>query len=603
MNFFNLKEQVYKRIFLLQDLLKVFGRRLCLVLVSIFFLTSSFYLILLTVHFGFQNNGITPEINHYFQLILYILFFTRYLPELIFLKKREPVRWLLDGGVFLFSLVVVWMTSKQPDRLTDGSPAPISFVILNLTIILLISTQLYRLFRVISSVKIAPSLLFAISFLFVILLGSGLLMLPNAQAEPLSYFEALFTSVSAVCVTGLTVIDTASSFTNMGKIIILCLIQTGGLGIMTFTGFFSYIFTGSASYKDRLLLKEMMSSDTLDSLFRMLMQVILITFLAELAGAVLIYLSVENIGENKVLFAVFHAISAFCNAGFSTVPDGMSNPVIEGNPVFVLTISGLIILGGIGFPVMFIFFKILRNAVSGFIPRMKSKDMLWHPLSNNINHRIVLVTTGILLFTGTIFYYLLEKNNSLQGLDGARQFLVAFFGSVSARTAGFNVVDLTRWTTPTLLLMIFLMWVGASPGSTGGGIKTTTFSIALRTCFAFIRGRTSLQIGNREIGRETIMRVLVVIMLSLLVTGTGYFGLLLSDRGKDPVQLLFETFSAFGTVGLSVVNTATLSETGKCIIMLLMFLGRLGPLTVLTGLLVSEKRQYFKYPSQDLVIN
>ncbi len=603
MTFFNLKEQVYKRVFLLQDLLKAIGKRLSLVLIFIFFLTSSVYLVLLTVHFGFRDDEVTQEINHHFQLILYVLFLTRYLPELMFLRKRKPARWIVDGIVFLFSLVIVWLNSRQPDLLTGQSPVPVSFVILNLTIVLLISTQLYRLSRIINSVKIAPSLLFAISFLFVILLGSGLLMLPNAQSKPVSYFDALFTSVSAVCVTGLTVVDTASSFTYMGKIIILCLIQAGGLGIMTFTGFFSYIFTGSASFKDRLLLKEMMSSDTLDSLFRMLMQIILITFLAELAGAVLIYFSVGDVGENKILFSVFHAISAFCNAGFSTVPNGMGNPVIGESNGFVLTISVLIILGGIGFPVMFTLFKLLRNAVSRFVPRMESKKMLWHPLSNNINHRIVLVTTGSLLIMGTLFYYLLEKNNSLQGLDGFRQFLVAFFGSVSARTAGFNVVDLTRWTTPTIFLMIFLMWIGASPGSTGGGIKTTTFSIALRTCFAFIRGRTSLQIGNREIGRETIIRVLVVIMLSLLVTGTGYFGLLLSDSGKDPVQLLFETFSAFGTVGLSIVNTATLSETGKSIIMVLMFLGRLGPLTVLTGLLVSEKRQYFKYPRQDLVIN
>jgi Trk-type K+ transport system membrane component len=165
------------------------------------------------------------------------------------------------------------------------------------------------------------------------------------------------------------------------------------------------------------------------------------------------------------------------------------------------------------------------------------------------------------------------------------------------------MVDITAWSYPTIFLMIFLMWVGASPGSTGGGIKTTTFTIALFTVRDFIRGRHDVQIGNREIGRETIFRVLVVIFLSLLVIFTGYFGLLMTDPTKNPVMLLFETFSAFGTVGLSLVDTATLSFQGKGIVICLMFLGRLGPLTVLSGMFVSNKKQYFKYPKQDLIIN
>jgi len=603
MPFFKLKEKIYKQLFLLQDFLKLFAGKLAFTLVFLFFLTSSVYLILITVHFGFQDETISRDIYRYSRIILYVLFFSKYLPEFLFWKKRKLIRWLFDGLVFLFSLVIVCFNLVYRNESPDQLPGTIRYVVLNLTIVLLITTQLYKLFRVINSVKIPPSLLFALSFLVVILFGSGLLMLPNAQARPVSYFDALFTSVSAVCVTGLTVVDTAGAFTNLGKIIILCLIQIGGLGIMTFTGFFGYIFTGSASYKDRLLLKEVMSSDTLDSLFRMLIQIILITFLSELLGAVLIYFSVGEVGENKIFFSIFHAVSAFCNAGFSTIPDGLSASVLQGSSVFVLTISALIMLGGIGFPVMLTLFVLLRNAFSRINPFLKHQKLRWHPVSNNINHRIVLFTTFVLLVVGTLFYYLLEKDKSLAGLNGFDQFMISFFGSVSARTAGFNVVDITRWTTPTVFLMIFLMWVGASPGSTGGGIKTTTFAIALRTSYAFVRGRHAVQIGNREIGRETIIRVLVVIMLSMLAIATGYFGLLLADPDKDPVQLLFETFSAFGTVGLSVVNTATLSMAGKSIIMGLMFLGRLGPLTVLSGVLISEKKQYYKYPKQNLIIN
>ena len=181
--------------------------------------------------------------------------------------------------------------------------------------------------------------------------------------------------------------------------------------------------------------------------------------------------------------------------------------------------------------------------------------------------------------------------------------MTSFFGSVSARTAGFNMVDITEWSYPTIFLMIFLMWVGASPGSTGGGIKTTTFAVALKASYDFIRGRQIVEIGNRQIGTETLTRVLVVVLLSLVVIFSGFFILLITDPGKNPVHLLFESFSAFGTVGLSITNTSTLSSSGKILIMMMMFIGRLGPLTVLMGLFVSDKKRYYSYPKQDLVIN
>lgn len=599
MRFFNLKERFYKRLFLIQDFGKKFGKNLAHVLVFSFFLTSLGYFILITVHFGFRDGEFTPQVFSNIQTILYVIFLTKYLSQLILLKKRILSRWIIDGVIFLLSFGVVMLNMFTE----NGAASSTDFLILNLTVVLLIITELYRISRIINSVRIAPSLLFVISFLFVILIGSGLLMLPNAQAKPVNYFDALFTSASAVCVTGLTVVDTAGSFTSLGKLIILFLIQIGGLGIMTFTGFFGYIFTGSASYKDRLLLKEIISSESLGSLFRVLIQIIFITFLAELAGAVLIYLSVADVGENKFLFSVFHSVSAFCNAGFSTLPGGLNSPSLQHNGLFDLIISGLIIVGGIGFPVMLTLFIIFRNILLKLSPWSKEKKLRWHPVTNNINHRIVIFTTVILLAAGTLLYYLLEKNKSLAGLNGLEPLLVSFFGSVSARTAGFNMVDITAWSYPAIFLMIFLMWVGASPGSTGGGIKTTTFTIALFTVRDFIRGRHNVQIGNREIGRETIFRVLVVIFLSLLVIFTGYFGLLMTDPEKDPVYLLFETFSAYGTVGLSLVDTSTLSQSGKGIIICLMFLGRLGPLTVLSGMFVSNKRQYFKYPKQDLIIN
>jgi Trk-type K+ transport system membrane component len=211
--------------------------------------------------------------------------------------------------------------------------------------------------------------------------------------------------------------------------------------------------------------------------------------------------------------------------------------------------------------------------------------------------------TFILILVGTLLYYLFESEKSLNGMDNIRKIIISFFGSVSARTAGFNVIEITLWSYPTIFLMIFLMWIGASPGSTGGGIKTTTFALAIRTTWNFIRGKEQLKIGNREISNSTITRVLSIIFLSFILIGSGFFSLLLSEPGKDPVKLLFECFSAYATVGLSIVDSATLTSAGKIVDMILMFVGRVGPLTLLTGFLLSSRKRYSRYPEVEIMIN
>jgi trk system potassium uptake protein TrkH len=211
--------------------------------------------------------------------------------------------------------------------------------------------------------------------------------------------------------------------------------------------------------------------------------------------------------------------------------------------------------------------------------------------------------TAFLVIGGTIIYYLFESENSLKGNDNIQKIIISFFGSVSSRTAGFNISDLTLWSYPTVFLMILLMWIGASPGSTGGGIKTTTFALAFRTAWNNIRGKERIKISNREISNSTISRVLSIVFLSLMLIGGGFFCLLLTEPGKDPAYLLFECFSAYGTVGLSIADSGTFSSAGKVVDMILMFVGRVGPLTLFTGLLVSYRKIYSKYPEVDLVIN
>jgi len=339
------------------------------------------------------------------------------------------------------------------------------------------------------------------------------------------------------------------------------------------------------------------------NLLKMLTKIIVLTFLTEIAGAIFIFSRLDPDSSNRVLFSLFHAVSAFCNAGFSTLSNGLFSGSIRYNYAVQISVALLIILGGIGFPVLVRVYSYFKHLIIVIIRKVQMRQIPVVREQKSISGRIVLLMTVFLILAGTGLYYLFETENSLSGMDKTRKILVSFFGSVSARTAGFNVTDISMWGYPTVFLMILLMWIGASPGSTGGGIKTTTFIIALRSAWNNIRGRDQLIIGNREISSSTVIRVLSIIFLSILVIITGFFCLLLSESGKNPVHLLFECVSAFSTVGLSLADTSSFSQTGKIVVILLMFIGRVGPLTLLTGLMVSYHKRYSRYPEIDIIIN
>jgi len=383
----------------------------------------------------------------------------------------------------------------------------------------------------------------------------------------------------------------------------MLLIQIGGLGIMTFTGFFSFIFASGSSFRNNLVLKELFSTETMNNLFRLLGKIIVITFLTEAIGALIIYSSLDSGSRDKLLFSVFHAVSAFCNAGFSTLSGNLYSADIRYNITLQLSVAVLVILGGIGFPVLVSVYASFKYQIAAIIRKLRGKLRPVKPEKKNVAISIVLFMTLILILSGTLLYYLFESGKSLNGMDNIHKLIISFFGSVSSRTAGFNITDITLWSYPTIFMMIFLMWIGASPGSTGGGIKTTTFALAVRTTWNFIRGKEQLRIGNREISNSTITRVLSVIFLSIILISAGFISFLLSEPDKDPVKLLFECFSAYATVGLSLVDSATLTSAGKVIDMILMFVGRVGPLTLLTGFLLSSRKRYSRYPEVEIVIN
>ncbi len=479
---------------------------------------------------------------------------------------------------------------------------------LKIAIIFLFFRELFTLKFNFKYTKINPAQLFVFSFFVIIILGSLLLLLPSATNEKISYIDALFTSTSAVCVTGLAVVDTATFYTPFGQGIILLLIQIGGLGIMTFVSYFSYFFMGSASYGNQMILSELTNNEKLGEVFNTLKNIIIVTFTFEFLGAVLIYYSIDNEIINdfgdKVFFSVFHSVSAFCNAGFSLLSNSLYENVFRFNYFLHIIVAFLIILGGLGFPIIFNLWRFLKNKISNLFKIIFFKKRDTHlPWVLNLNSKLILSTTFILILFGMILILIFEYNNTLSEHSFFGKIVTSFFGSVTTRTAGFNTVDMSALTLPTTLIIIVLMWIGASPASTGGGIKTSTFALAFLNIVSLAKSKNRIEIFGREISQISINKAFTIIFLSLLVISFSVFGLVLTDSDKNFVDIFFECVSAFATVGLSRGITAQLSNTGKIIIIFTMFIGRVSMFSILIAFIKKIKHKKYRFPTEEILIN
>lgn len=443
-----------------------------------------------------------------------------------------------------------------------------------------------------------PSAVMAISFLVIILLGSLLLIMPKCTVPDvnLSWIDSLFTATSAVCVTGLTPIDVAATFTFSGQLIIILLIQIGGLGVMTLTSFFALFFIGEISVNNQMVVKELVSSKSLSSIWSTLKNIIAFTFTLEALGAVQIFFSIhgdlEMDIEDEVFFSIFHAISAFCNAGFSNIAQGLGNPqILGGNYLIFWTIGFLVILGGIGYPVLV--------EMKKFIKRKINRE----PTGTNfdLNARIVLGMTAFLLLSGTLLLAIFEWNSSFEGRSVFWKITQSFFNSVSPRTAGFISVDLTQFCTQSVLVYMFLMWVGGASQSTAGGIKVNTLAVALLNVLAIVRGQNRVEIHNRELTRNSVHRANAMIVVSLIVLGVSILLVSIVDPALSLRAVAFECFSAFGTVGSSLNATPLLSTAGKVIIMLLMFFGRVGVLTITASFVKPVDENRYRLPKAEIM--
>lgn len=453
-----------------------------------------------------------------------------------------------------------------------------------------------------------PAQLFIASFLVLIFAGTLLLMLPRAAHAEISFVDALFTATSAVCVTGLIVVDTGTYFTGLGQTIILILIQLGGLGIMTFASYFSYFFRGKSSYEHQIMLKDMTNSEKIGEVFSVLKKIVLVTFTIELIGAVFIFFNLDP-GTVKgfvdqVFFSIFHSISAFCNAGFSTLENSLYEPEFKFNYSLQMVVILLFILGGIGFPILFNLYKYFSYYLKNQYARLKHPaNSVYVPWVINLNTRIILVTTSVLLVVGTALFYFFEYNNTLEEHPWYGKLVVSFFGAATPRTAGFNSVDMGALNFSTLMIIFILMWIGASPSSTGGGIKTSTFALTTLNFLSLARGKDRVEVFRRQISDISIRRAFAIVALSLMVIGTAICLIASFDEEKTLLSIAFECFSAYSTVGLSIGITSQLSSASKMVIIATMFIGRVSMLTILIALLRRVKYLNYKYPQEDILMN
>lgn len=455
-----------------------------------------------------------------------------------------------------------------------------------------------------------PSLILAVSFLIIILIGTGLLMLPRSTVAGISWVDSLFISTSAVCVTGLTSVDVASTFTTTGFVIIILLIQIGGLGVMTLTSFFAMFFMGNTSLYNQLVVRDMVSSNSLNSLLSTLVYILGFTLAIEGAGMLAIWSDIHGtMGmdiHEELAFSAFHSISAFCNAGFSTLPGNLGNPLLmSGHNPFYIYISLLIILGGIGFPILVNFKDIILYHIRRFWRFLRTWEWdgrrFYHLY--NLNTRIVLIVTFLLLVVGTAGIALFEWNASFAGMPVADKWTQAFFNASCPRTAGFSSVDLAGLSVQTLLIYLILMWIGGGSQSTAGGIKVNAFAVVVLNLVAVLRGTERVEVFGRELSSDSIRRSNATVVMSFGVLFVFIFIISILEPKLSLLTVTFECVSAISTVGSSLNATPLLGSDSKLLVALLMFVGRVGLITLMLGIIKQKKNTKYQYPSGQIIIN
>jgi len=472
---------------------------------------------------------------------------------------------------------------------------------ITLTILYLVGFEIIKISSYLSYLTIKPAATFILSFLILVFLGTFLLMLPRMTVMDggASFMDAFFTSVSASCVTGLSIVDTGTFFTFKGKLVILILFQLGGIGIVSFATFFATFLKKGVGIKHQLIIQDFLNSESLYSSKTLLRQVIGITLSIELISSICIFFTwgnqiVFDSVFQKIFYSIFHAVSAFCNAGFSLFSNSLYQEQVQSSYLLHIIVAITIIIGSLGF-----------SSIQDLMSPARLRERLDKPwMGWKIGTKVAVYTSVVLTILGTLVFFLLELNNeeTLKGKSIFEQGVLAFFQSVTARTAGFNSINIGAMAIPSVIFMIFLMFIGASSGSTGGGIKTSTFLLISLSSLASITGRKYVELYKRTISSELINKAFTIFSFAVTYNLLMIFVLTITDGDLPILTLVFEQVSAFATAGLSMGITADLSVVGKSIIILSMFLGRIGTLTLALALSSRVKCNSYQYPEAHLMV-
>lgn len=438
--------------------------------------------------------------------------------------------------------------------------------------------------------KLSLSRKLILGFMAAILVGSILLYMPFSlqEGQSISFLTSVFTITSAICVTGLSVIDISKVLSFEGQLILLLFIQLGGLGVMTFSSLFFLLIGKKMSYKERELIKEERNAENSGEIIDFIKKIIMIVLSIETVGAIFLTLEfMKSYSFSKALyFGIFHSISAFCNAGFALFSNNLEN--FPSNIIINMTVAYLIILGGIGFSVINSVLMAVRKDVKRF----------------TLTSKVAILVSIFLTFTGMLGFLLLEYNNptTIGGMGFFDKLLASFFQSVTTRTAGFNTVSMLSLEPATIFMFCVLMFIGASPGSTGGGIKTTTIGVIMLYVVGVVQGKENINVFNRRISWDILNRALAILVISIIYVSIVIMAVMTIEKNLDFEQVLFEVVSAFGTVGLSLGVTSELNSLSRILIIITMFIGRLGPMTFALALGEKKIKESLRFPKENILV-
>ena len=566
---------------------------------------------LLIFYHGFPHDQAEQDLLELLLIIVFNIFLLYYIIRMLLathILQFIKVNWF--EGILVFFILLETVSSLAgvdllktillQSGITNYKPVYVFFT--QLYVLILAGLEVVKASTSLFYFKVKPSILLLLAFAIVIILGAVTLMMPEmtTPGNKISFVDALFTSVSAVCVTGLIVVDTATFFSFKGQVVILILIQFGGIGIVTFASFFALFLQGGVGIKHQQAVQDLTNAENFRSTVGLLKQIILFTLTIEAIGAVMLFFLWDQSQEfflnqdlgAKVFFSIFHSISAFCNAGFSTFTEGLAQPFLIDESLFQLVIATLIVVGGLGFPA-------LRDLLhpANLRERMRLPWKKWRTGTT-----VAVYTSLGLITAGTILFFVLENDNVLEGLPLHQKVVHSIFQSVTTRTAGFNTVDISAMALPTVLFFWAFMFIGGSSGSTAGGIKTSTFVIVMKSVLSNIRGKRITAINKKSIPLDLQYKAFSVLVFAIIVVFISIFILSITEPHLDMMNIIFESISAFATVGLSRGVTPELSEIGKLVIIAEMYIGRVGILTLVFALSSRVKTTAYSYPETHMMI-